>query len=370
MNGATSPEPHERALAQAQRDAEDARARLRLSERRFAAFLNGGPFLAFLRDSEGRYVTYNDAFARLFGISATAWIGKTDADVLPAQTARIFRENDRRVAESQQPAVLIEHMRNPDGSQSTWRTFRFPCPAEDGSTCIGGFALDITRELAREAELQRSRTELKQANRRLTELATTDPLTGIANRRVFEERLELEFARARRKQRSLAILMLDVDNFKRRNDTYGHDDGDQVLRRLASLLHNTVRVSDLAARYGGEEFVILLPEADEPQAMIMASRILDGLRAEPWPHEPVEISIGAAAIQAEMSTPQRLVICADEALYAAKRAGKNRAAGYRTSVASASNSPKAEPPLPGAATPHAQSDIPSRHPGSPPANHP
>ena len=318
------------ALQRALEEAHEARNRLAAADRRFQAFLNNGPFVAYLKDADGRYLTYNAAFARFFHVSMTEWIGLDDAQVFPMPFAQRFRANDLKVIQSQTTQVTMEQSSNPDGSNSWWRSYKFPCSAEDGSTWVGGISFDVSVEMAREQELRRSRTELQQANVLLTELATTDGLTGLANRRVFSERLALEFHRSRRKKLALSVLMIDVDNFKSRNDTFGHDHGDEVLRQLADVLRLAVRETDLVARYGGEEFVVLLPEAGEGDAISMAQRILDAIHRTAWPNGPVTASIGGAGMDQATPNPERLVTLADEALYAAKRAGKDRVMGYHS----------------------------------------
>lgn len=318
-----------RQLEHALAEAEAAKERLAASERRFQTFMNHGPFLAFLKDENRRYLFYNQCFANLFQISLTDWLGKCDDDLSPSEFAHTYRENDLKVIEQHQSLTALEKTSSPDGGVCTWRSYKFPCPGDNATTLVGGFSLDVTEELAREAELHRSKASLEEANRLLHELAAKDSLTGLANRRVFEERLELEFARSRRKKLDLAVLVIDVDNFKSRNDTHGHEHGDQILRRLGDVLNRTVRETDLAARYGGEEFVVLLPEADEVQSLLLAQRILDAIHAEPWEIAPITVSIGAAGLTAATPNPQRLVTLADEALYAAKRAGKDRAVSYQ-----------------------------------------
>jgi diguanylate cyclase (GGDEF)-like protein len=156
-------------------------------------------------------------------------------------------------------------------------------------------------------------------------MATTDPLTGLLNRRTFLERLMEEFAESRRHGRPLSVAMLDIDNFKQCNDRHGHDVGDEVLRRFAALLKESVRDNDMAVRYGGEEFVLLLPNTDEQDAMALCARLLARIHATGWPRGPVTASVGCASLHAGLTHGTCLVTQADEALYAAKRSGKDRA---------------------------------------------
>jgi len=182
--------------------------------------------------------------------------------------------------------------------------------------------------VTREAELQRYHQQLEAANAQLQELATTDPLTGLANRRVFDVQLNSVFAHARRYSRSMAVMMLDVDNFKQRNDRFGHDEGDSTLKRLAILLARGLREADLVVRYGGEEFVLLLPETNEQQALMLSNRIQAMVRGYEWGREQVTVSGGVAELQPSIVHPHELVTRADKALYAAKRAGKDRIIGW------------------------------------------
>lgn len=175
--------------------------------------------------------------------------------------------------------------------------------------------------------LKRQQAALQAAEQRLTELAGTDSLTGLANRRRFDESLATECRRAVREQRPLALLLLDLDNFKQLNDTHGHPVGDEVLRRFAALLATFAqRAGDLAARVGGEEFALLLPQADAAQATGMAEAFRQAVLALPPLAGNVavpSVSIGVAAL-ADAATPELLLALADAALYRAKRGGKNR----------------------------------------------
>jgi two-component system, cell cycle response regulator len=157
--------------------------------------------------------------------------------------------------------------------------------------------------------------------------ASTDGLTDLANRRHFEETLAGEISRAERFGGTLALVLADLDDFKKVNDRYGHQAGDDVLREFAEVLRETVRDIDLAARYGGEEFAVLLPQTDLEGAERLAERVREAMAERRLPFLPltaftVTASFGVAAYP-EAVTPDALFAAADEALYRAKSAGKN-----------------------------------------------
>ncbi len=197
-----------------------------------------------------------------------------------------------------------------------------------------------------------SNIELQRAYDELAEQTRTDGLTGLYNHRFFQEKLIAEVTRAKRFHNPLTLLMIDVDNFKDFNDTYGHPEGDRLLRALAELLLAKTRVDvDFVARYGGEEFVVLLPETDVGDATLAAERLHDTFEAGLRPGEQVAeairrateeqtfattegergqvtVSVGIAAFPDHAATPDQLVANADKALYLAKRLGKNRTCVY------------------------------------------
>ncbi len=167
---------------------------------------------------------------------------------------------------------------------------------------------------------------------RMEELATTDELTGLPNRRTFEDRLEKAVARHRRGERRLGLIMLDVDHFKAVNDTYGHAVGDRVLERVADVLQESVREIDVPARFGGEEFAVVLEEANREQASMVAERIRSDIEALDF--EAAEgrfsctVSLGVSLWPEDASQLDELVECADEALYASKEGGRNQVSVY------------------------------------------
>jgi diguanylate cyclase (GGDEF)-like protein len=158
-------------------------------------------------------------------------------------------------------------------------------------------------------------------------MAIEDPLTGLANRRAFDKALDRDLARARRSQASLCVALLDLDHFKRVNDSFGHGIGDRVLKRLGRVLSPCVRVGDVFARRGGEEFALLLPETSMRDAIRTCERLREAIDEHVFEFEgtrvPVTISIGVAEFDVSMET-EEVLACADQQLYAAKRAGRNR----------------------------------------------
>lgn len=170
---------------------------------------------------------------------------------------------------------------------------------------------------------------------RLKLVGLTDALTGVQNRRYFEHRCQAEIGQARRYKHSLACMFLDIDKFKYINDTYGHQKGDDVLKRVAEVIKSQLREGDTIARYGGEEFVVLLPQADTNHACQIAERIRNSVaEAELYADSGAEIrltiSIGLAMLPIENGTPEnsqlaeQLVAAADKALYQAKHGGRNQ----------------------------------------------
>ena len=190
--------------------------------------------------------------------------------------------------------------------------------------------LQLQEELERDKEkIDRYAEQLAAANRVLHKAALTDALTGLPNRRCLIERLGQEWAEATRHGRALACLMLDVDHFKRFNDTHGHDVGDQVLRNTAGVLKASCRSYDVVCRYGGEEFVMVCPDTDLDSARVVAERVRAAIEANivattQGRRLRVTISIGVAASDRDVADAVALVKAADDALYAAKEAGRNR----------------------------------------------
>lgn len=183
------------------------------------------------------------------------------------------------------------------------------------------------RSMLRIKELQ---DELEEKNRELAKLSITDSLTGLLNHRHIQEVVHEEFERARRTGDPLSVIMFDFDHFKRVNDAYGHQVGDRVLQEMAEILNKTAREIDKLGRYGGEEFIAVLPETDHDDATVFAERVRERVERHPFAvgrAEPLHLTVSAGTAtypQPGVYNPRTLVQRADQALYAAKAAGRNR----------------------------------------------
>ncbi len=173
-----------------------------------------------------------------------------------------------------------------------------------------------------------SKLALEQANKQLSRLSRTDRLTGLLNRGSWESLLNTEFARYRRYRQPCSLVMLDIDHFKRINDSHGHPAGDEVIRHTAGVIRDCLRDADLAGRYGGEEFGLILPQTDARGAEVISERLRQAI-ANATVHTHglslgYTISLGVASLTPEINSPQDWLQRADQALYRAKREGRNR----------------------------------------------
>jgi diguanylate cyclase (GGDEF)-like protein len=188
---------------------------------------------------------------------------------------------------------------------------------------------------ARSRRSEAMRDELACQNLMLAELAVCDSLTGLKNRRHFREVLDGGFSFALRQRLPMSIVMLDVDQFKSYNDTYGHPAGDAVLSDLAAMLLENSREHDLVARYGGEEFVVLLPATDVSSARLVCERMRGMIERHRWRLRPVTASFGIATMGPGTLGASQLIEEADQALYHSKRRGRDRVTHYVDLIAAA-----------------------------------
>ena len=187
----------------------------------------------------------------------------------------------------------------------------------------------LSRIIMNTLEKARLKREMKEAQKKITEMTTHDELTGLYNRRYFMGSLERELSRAKRYGTDLKLCMMDLDHFKRINDTYGHPAGDMVLSEIGGMLKECVRQSDLVCRYGGEEFAVILPNTDAEKARAVSERFRRRVAKHDFKHKSsrfgITVSIGVALYNNEVDkSPMEFLEMADRALYQAKEAGRNR----------------------------------------------
>ncbi|EME70184.1 GGDEF domain-containing protein [Paramagnetospirillum caucaseum] len=281
------------------------------------SLLEAVPNPLWWKDTDGRYLGYNGAFREMHGIAAADWLGRTTAEMVNSDFATISAKADLRAIAETGRVQFEAHLEVAAGkaldvvvNKTVWRG------RDKRPEGVIGVMLDITDRKRMEAELRR--------------LATTDVLTGAFNRRHFMELAGAEVDRARRHGRPLVALMLDIDHFKRVNDTYGHPVGDVAIKALSDTCAQVIRHEDVLGRLGGEEFAIVLTETDLDGALQVAERLRQAIAAIRIPVEAgtvaFTISIGTAERLETDSTIDAMLSRADMALYAAKRSGRNRVA--------------------------------------------
>jgi len=256
------------------------------------------------------------------GRDAEVDIQLNDDTVSRVHATIIFQNIDRP---SEEPRCVLVDNNSRNGAYLNGKRVTQPVALQNGdrvfigNTCLAFFI----------------RTEMEiNSDQQLRSLATTDGLTGLMNRGFMAIQFQREFDRSKRYMRPLSVLMMDLDDFKKINDTYGHQAGDLVLEQIARLIESKTRIHDSAARYGGEEFAVLLPETNLQGAHVIAERLRRSVNSFEFRTNgatiQMTISIGVAELDlsSEMDL-EKLLECADKALLQAKREGKNRVCTYR-----------------------------------------
>jgi diguanylate cyclase (GGDEF)-like protein/PAS domain S-box-containing protein len=312
----------------AQRRAE---ADLRESEERYRELFESASDLIQVADERGRLQYVNRAWRDKLGYGEHEVRGLALGDVLDPAHREPALKTLEGLGDGEASGVLEMRFRTRDGRAIVVEGTVSCSRRLAGPAVLRGIFRDVTERRAFEELLDEYRHGLEDANRklaaantRLEELATTDPLTGLKNRLVLQQKLEDEFQRTHRYRAPLSLILMDVDRFKAFNDTFGHLAGDEVLREVARLLGAAARTTDVVSRFGGEEFAILLPNTDLEGATSLAERFRVSIESAPWPRRRVTASFGVAAVTPEMADASALVSTADAALYRAKQFGRNR----------------------------------------------
>jgi diguanylate cyclase (GGDEF)-like protein len=185
------------------------------------------------------------------------------------------------------------------------------------------FDLELLNTIAPQLAVALDRASLQHKAGEYRQLSITDPLTNLVNRRYLETRLAEEIKRSQRQGNPMSFMMIDVDEFKKFNDSFGHTEGDKALQLVAQCLRETLRGADVAARYGGEEFSILLPQTGLDEAVVIAERIRQRIENTTFRHRQVTVSIGVASCSSRLCDADKLISAADKSMYRAKSGGRN-----------------------------------------------
>lgn len=268
---------------------------------------------------------WSDGMKRLFGIDPTEDLIRGDVETLLSANDVDLVELVMENREAREATVVDFSILRLDGQQRELTLNACHLPGRDGAADrVVAVLMDVTDQRQRERRLKKSREIALREARRAKELAETDALTGLANRRRVMVQLDRLVMQARKGGEPLSLIVFDVDHFKQVNDSYGHPAGDAVLRRIADIAREQAREGDLVGRVGGEEFVWVLPGADQQVAHLIADRlrlaVAMGSAAAEVP--AVTVSVGLASVLAQ-DTGLSLFARADAALYEAKNAGRN-----------------------------------------------
>jgi diguanylate cyclase (GGDEF)-like protein/PAS domain S-box-containing protein len=311
----------EEILASLEQKVEKRTAELQESNAIVDGFFAAAPVGLGIVDQHLRYVRVNQLLADLHGIELEHHAGQSIRQLLP-DLADKLEAPYQQVLSTGKPILNREEtggFSGQDPEERAWLTSYFPIlDLQRWSSKVGMVVMEISDRKQLEAQLKRQ--------------ARQDQLTAIANRLHFKEASELEWRRCSRNQQSFSVILLDVDEFKRYNDTYGHPAGDTCLIQVAQLLLKAVhRTNDLAARYGGEEFIVMLPETDAAGAFHLANMIRQYLHEQQIPHRSssvcgyVTASLGVATCVPNLQLKvEDLIQAADQALYESKRQGRDR----------------------------------------------
>ncbi len=292
----------------------------------FAA-VGQAPEYFYVKESGGKIIAANRNCATAHGLEhAGLMIGKSDFDLSPARATELFEEEQIALASGQPITDKIEKIEDANGYIKYFSTSKVPVTLGNGEIAgLVGVSKDITA-------MKRIERELEDSLNRMEQLAFTDDLTNLHNRRSFDETMQREVPRARRSGKPTSLLLVDIDSFKKFNDRYGHLLGDECLQQVAdAVAANARRPADLVARYGGEEFGVILAETTTAGAYKVAEEIRLAVRALNHTHEAsikgvVTVSIGVASMEGNdpLLSARNLLTRADEALYHAKRLGRDR----------------------------------------------
>ncbi|EJO68918.1 sensor domain-containing diguanylate cyclase [Leptospira kirschneri] len=286
--------------------------------------VNNSLDLLTIVDLSGNVLLVNPAFERTLGWKKEDLVGKDPFHLLhPEDKESTYREFEKL----NQGLLTLSFQNRYICADGLYRYFSWTASPDLAAGLVYVTGRDITDVIESNRKISQLAVKLKETNDRLFEQASTDPLTKLKNRRMFNEELNNLIHVCNKESLPLSLLMIDADHFKDYNDKFGHIAGDKVLVELASLLTKTFRKKDVLARYGGEEFIAALPNTSEVEANQIAERLVQTVREFSWEKRSVTISVGittsnSKSINSEYSL--NLIEQADKALYCSKVSGRDR----------------------------------------------
>ncbi|MDR3089512.1 MAG: GGDEF domain-containing protein [Desulfobulbaceae bacterium] len=285
--------------------------------------LDSVPNAIFLKNADLRFIFINKAYERLFGVCKedVLWKNVLDLSYLPEKDREFYQREDQEMLRRGQTSHHIFHYRFSDGEMHTCLYWSGGFSQADGVRGLIGIIVDITSQSETIATLQDELKQVSTAKKIAEERGARDALTGLYNRGALEEAL-----RTQAKERSLfSCVMFDIDHFKRVNDTFGHLEGDEVLKKVARIIKENSRGNDLACRYGGEEFLLILVGNGLRDAIFVAERIRVHVAETILLPNGEHITISAGCGVYKSGEAAHIVLQrADQALYEAKASGRNK----------------------------------------------
>ncbi len=288
--------------------------------------LHGIPYPIFIKDESLHFVFFNKAYEEFFGVNTSSLLGKSvlDLEYLSMEERELFQAADYELVQKNTTSFEEKTFSTHVAEEVTALYWRCGFQTKDGTKGLIGSIVDISKQKDIQATLKEKLRLLAKSHRMEQQKGLTDDLTQLPNRRCFRLSINAMYENAQQNGTTFTLLLLDLDDFKQINDTYGHHIGDLVLQDFSTILRNTCRRGDIAARIGGEEFAMLLPDTDSKKASAVARRILMIARQpSSFPHGyQVTCSIGVYEYRSgdnDVSMLER----ADKALYHVKQNGKN-----------------------------------------------
>jgi len=294
------------------------------------AFFTQFPDIAFVIDSHARFIDLNEEAAIEFGAQRDDLVGESLDTVLPPKLVKRLLKFAHRLDADDADTHRRDFTVTLHDKRQSSRHFRVRLINKWHGKTVSIFVVmqDVSAAARLQERLYAKHKHLRELNEQLQDASQHCPLTGLYNRRYFDMALDMELSRLARYPETLSLAMIDIDDFKKVNDQYGHLAGDAVLRSVAEQLRLSTRKTDTLARYGGEEFILMLPHTSTTGAMTVAEKIRDRVaRTESHYRDfnvKVTVSIGMTSVNAPVASRNDVIERADAALYEAKTTGKNK----------------------------------------------